>query len=353
MRIAQIAPPWLTVPPPRYGGTERVVSLLAEGLTARGHDVTLFASGGSSTGARLVSPLEVPPAPVDLGNVWDETTHVLDAYRRAGEFDVIHDHTEMGPAVGSLLGGAPVVHTLHQSWTPQTVRLFERLADSVHLVAISHAQAVAGPDVPLAGVIHHGLDLDGFDVPVHKEDRLVWVGRANPDKGPVEAVEVAERAGLPLTMLIKVGEPDEHVYWEQVLAPRLTSTVEVVHNADEATKVRELGRARGLLFPIDWDEPFGLVMIEALACGTPVVATRRGSVQEVVDHGTTGFLVEPDDRVRGSVAAVAHLDELSPADCRRAVEHRFSASRMVAAYDRLFERLATTRTVRAQIAVRL
>lgn len=353
MRIAQIAPPWLTVPPARYGGTERVVSLLAEGLMARGHDVTLFASGGSSTGARLVSPLEVPPPATQLGNVWDETTHVLDAYRRAGEFDVIHDHTEMGPAVGSLLGGPPVVHTLHQTWTPQTVRLFERLADSVHLVAISHAQAVAGPDVPLAGVIHHGLDLTGFATPDHKEDRLIWVGRASPDKGPVEAVEIAERAGLPLTMLIKVGEPDEHHYWDEVLAARLTDGVEVVQNADQATKVRELGRAKGLLFPIDWDEPFGLVMIEALACGTPVVATHRGSVQEVVDHGTTGFLVDPDDRVRGSVSAVAHLDDLSPEDCRRAVEHRFSATRMVAAYDRLFERLVPAHRSAGEIAVQL
>ncbi|MFM7068125.1 MAG: glycosyltransferase, partial [Actinomycetes bacterium] len=143
MRIAQIAPPWLTVPPTRYGGTERIVALLADGLVARGHDVTLFASGGSSTGARLVSPLESTPDAAVLGNIWDETAHVLDAYRRADEFDVIHDHTEMGPAVGALLGSVPVVHTLHQSWTPQTVRLFRRLASSVHLVAISHAQAVA------------------------------------------------------------------------------------------------------------------------------------------------------------------------------------------------------------------
>jgi glycosyltransferase involved in cell wall biosynthesis len=353
MRIAQIAPPWLTVPPARYGGTERVVSMLTEGLMARGHEVTLFASGGSSTGARLVSPLEVPPAAVDLGNVWDETTHVLAAYRRAGEFDVIHDHTEMGPAVGSLLGGPPVVHTLHQTWTPQTVRLFEQLADSVHLVAISHAQAVAGPDVPLAGVVHHGLDLSEFRVPAEKEDRLIWVGRASPDKGPVEAVEIAERSGLPLTMLIKVGEPDEHRYWDEVLSRRLTPDVEVVQNADQATKVEALGRARGLLFPIDWDEPFGLVMIEALACGTPVVATRRGSVPEVVDHGTTGFLVDPDDRVAGSVEAVSHLDDLSPGECRSAVELRFSAPRMVAAYDRLFERLVPARRSTGQIAVQL
>ncbi len=353
MRIAQIAPPWLTVPPARYGGTERVVSLLAEGLLARGHEVTLFASGGSSTGARLVSPLEVPPRPDELGNVWDETTHVLDAYRRAEEFDVVHDHTEMGPAVGALLGRVPVVHTLHQSWTPQTVRLFRRLADSVHLVAISHAQAVAGPDVPMAGVIHHGLDLSDFPLVPDKEDRLVWVGRASPDKGPVEAIEVAARAGLPLTMLIKVGEPDEQHYWEHVLSRRLTDTVDVVHNADHAVKVDALGRARGLLFPIDWDEPFGLVMIESLACGTPVVATRRGSVPEVVDDGRTGFLVDPDDRVGGSVAAVDRLATLSPADCRAAVEQRFSASRMVAAYDRLFERLVPAVRPGAPTTVRL
>ena len=341
MRIAQIAPPWLTVPPGRYGGTERVVALLADGLAERGHDVTLFASGGSVTEAHLVSPLERPPEPAVLGNVWDETSHVLDAYRRADEFDLIHDHTEIGPAMGALLG-APVVHTLHQSWNPRTSALLSRVAESVHLVAISHAQAVAGPDLRLAGVIHHGLDPDDFTWPNVKEDRLVWVGRSSPDKGPVEAVEIAARVGMPLTMLIKIGEPDERRYWEQVIAPRLTDEVEVVHNADQATKAAELARARAMLFPIDWDEPFGLVMIESLASGTPVVATDRGSVPEIVDHGATGFRVPPDDRVGGSVAALSRIDTVSPVRCRSAFEERFSARRMVAAYDRLFEHLAGT-----------
>ncbi len=351
MRIAQIAPPWLTVPPVRYGGTERVVALLTEGLVARGHEVTLFATGGSSTGARLISPLEEVPDPSVLGNVWDEASHVFDAYSLSDEFDIIHDHTELGPAVGSLLGNVPVVHTLHQTWTNRTVPLLRRLANSVHLVAISHAQAESGPDLPLAGVIHHGLDPNDFVHSVDREERLIWVGRASPDKGPVEAIEIAERAGIPLTMLIKVGEPDEHHYWDSVIAPALTSNVDVIRNADQPTKVAEMGRAMALLFPIDWDEPFGLVMIEALACGTPVIATDRGSVREVIDHGTTGFRVPIDNRVEGSLAALDRIGTISSTACRSAYEERFSARRMVAAYDRLFEHLVATHSESALMAV--
>jgi glycosyltransferase involved in cell wall biosynthesis len=341
MRIAQIAPPWFPVPPDGYGGTERVVALLADGLAERGHDVTLFASGGSRSRARIQSPMPSAPDPEILGNLWDDAFHASAAYTHANEFDIIHDHSGIiGACLGALMrGGPPVAHTLHGPWHEQARRQFALLDGRLHLVAISMAQRVSNPYVRYAGVIHHGLDPDLLRVGREKEDRLAFLGRSSPDKGILEALAIAARADLPMTMMVKISEPGEKDYWHTIIEPHLHGGIEVIVNADHETKVDRLGRARALVFPMCWNEPFGLVMIEALGCGTPVVVTRRGSAPEIVRHGETGFLVDPDDPVEGSVAAIARLDEIDPLTCRRSFEASFSAPRMVDQYEALFTTL--------------
>jgi glycosyltransferase involved in cell wall biosynthesis len=338
MRIAEIAPPWFTVPPAAYGGIELVVSLLADGLTARGHDVTLVASGGSETKAALATPLDKTPEPALLGNVWFEAFHALVAYLQAASFDVIHDHSGVvGPALGSLLGGRPpVVHTLHGPWTEPARRYYRLLDERVHLVAVSNAQRDDFPELRYAAVVRNGIDVDAYPFSDRKDDYLIFIGRANPDKGPAQAIEVARRARIPLIMVVKKQEPFEVSYWDEMVAPLVTDEVEVLEELDHTTKVRLLAGARALIFPIQWAEPFGLVMVEAMACGTPVIACPAGAAVEIVEEGTNGFLRHSVDEL---AEVVARADECSPAACRARVAQDFSASAMVDAYERLFRSL--------------
>ncbi|HEX9505166.1 MAG TPA: glycosyltransferase, partial [Acidimicrobiia bacterium] len=230
MKIAQIAPPWFAVPPQGYGGIELVVALLADGFAARGHDVTLFSSGGSQTKAQLVSPLIDPPDPALLGNVWYDALHAVVSYLAIGdEFDIVHDHSGIiGPAMGALRPGRPsIVHTLHGPWTEPSRRFYGVLQDYVNLVAISESQRADNPDVRYAEVVHNGIDLDAYPFRERKDDFLVYIGRANPDKGPTLAIEVARRAGLPLAMVVKKNEPFERTYWDEIVAPMLNDEVEV------------------------------------------------------------------------------------------------------------------------------
>jgi glycosyltransferase involved in cell wall biosynthesis len=338
VRIAQIAPVWFAVPPSGYGGIELVVSLLTEGLVDRGHDVTLFASGGSQTKATLVAPMDEPPDPALLGNVWYEAFHSLSAYLQAGEFDAIHDHSGIiGPALGALLAGRPpVVHTLHGPWTEPSRRYYSLVHDRVHLVAISAAQRADHPGIRYAGVVHNGIDLATYPMVEAKDDFLVYIGRSNPDKGPTIAIEVARRAGLPLAMIVKRNEPFERAYWEEMVAPALNDEVEVFEAVTHATKTDLLSRARAMIFPIQWPEPFGLVMVEAMACGTPVVACPAGAAVELVEEGVTGFL---RDSIDDLAAAVGDVDRCSPQACRERVSRHFSAEAMVAGYERILGEL--------------
>lgn len=338
LRIALIAPVWLPIPPPGYGGIERVVQLLAAELTDRGHDVTLFALGGSTAPSGVRSFLQVPPRMDDPGAFADELFHSLSAYSFAGEFDVIHDHTGIGPALGAMLGGTPpVVHTLHGPWTPRGRRMAELLQDRIHLVAISHAQARANQAVACDAVVHNGVALDDYPFSAAKEDYLAYVGRVSPEKGTHLAVEIARRAGLPLKMAVKRIEDAEWAYWEELVAPRLTGHEEIYDQPSHQVKWEIMAHARATLFPVDWPEPFGLVMAESMACGTPVLARPYGSVPEVVLDGVTGFLRHD----AAALAAAAGLaTDLDPAACRRRVEKRFSAGAMVDGYERLYLRLA-------------
>ena len=342
MRILQIAPPWFAVPPSGYGGIERVVASLADGLAERGHDVLLVASGGSHTRARLVTPYDAPPSE-DLGDALVELPHLLAAYEWSDGVDVVHDHTLIGTALASVGDGPPVVHTLHGDWTPQVGPLLGHVGGRVRLVAISHNQASRAPaGVCIDGMVHNGIDVDRypFRSRADEDGHLAFLGRAGADKGADAAVRVAARTGRPLRMAVKINEADERLWWRQVMEPLLASTdaeVELVLDADHDEKVEVIAGAHALVCPLRWDEPFGLMMAEAGACGTPVVAWERGAATELVRDGETGVLVAPDD-VDGLCAAVERLDGLDRRVVRSHVEERFSDRRMVRDYERLYRR---------------
>ncbi len=338
MRIAEIAPVWVPVPPPGYGGIELVVSHLAEGLAARGHDVTLYAAHGSRTGTKLVSPVERDPDSQIGTDVTDEIVHALPAYLHADEYDVIHDHTGMGTALGAARNAPPpVVHTLHGPWTDASRRFFHAVSPPIHLIAISEAQKAGNPGLNYAGVVYNGLDLEAHPWNKDKDDFVVFLGRCNPEKGPELAVEVAKRAGVRLVMIVKRSEPAEHDHWEKEVAPRLTGDEELIFDATHELKNDLLARARATLFPIQWPEPFGLVMIESMACGTPVLAMAKGAAPEVVVDGKTGFLTDTVDEM---VEAVGRIDEISPETCRQHVVENFSAEAMVEKTEKILEQVA-------------
>lgn len=343
MKILLVAPPWLPVPPFAYGGVEWVVGGLADGLVDAGHDVTLVASGGSHTKAQLECVFPEPPFE-QLGDVRIETIQALSAYQKREHFDIIHDHTSaVGPALASLGTGPPVVHTLHNPWNDEQASLIQLTAPPVHLVAISHDQAARAPEgTPIAAVIHNGIPVDRYPFSSDKEDYLLFVGRAHPEKGPNLAIEIAQRLGRPLIMAIKINQADEFEYWANVLQPLVRSAgvpIEVARNPEHEQKADLMRKAAVLVVPIQWAEPFGLVMPEANACGTPVVAFAAGAAPEVIAHGKTGFVVPPGD-IDAFCVAVEKTTELAALECRAHVAAWFGVERMVAEYLGLFEELA-------------
>jgi len=337
VRIAVIAPPWYPVPPSGYGGIEWVVALLADGLTDRGHEVTLFAPPGSRTEARLVPPLgEVPPEEL-IGDPWYEAAHAVSAYERGHEFDILHDHTgPVGASIGAM-SDCPTVHTLHGPFTDQTRMLYRRIAHGHWFVAISESQRSMAPEnLRWAGVVYNGIPLDHYPFREDKDDFLFFLGRADEEKAPHLAIQAARRAGRRLVMCVTTKNEREQAYWADKVEPLLSDDVEVRGECDQEQKADLLGRAAALLFPIQWAEPFGLVMTEAMACGTPVVAWRNGSVPEVVADGETGFVVSS---VEEMAAAIARVGDLDPHVMRARVKERFSAEGMVAGYERVYQRV--------------
>jgi glycosyltransferase involved in cell wall biosynthesis len=336
LRIAQIAPCWLSVPPKGYGGIEAMVARLADGLVDRGHDVTLFASGDSTTTGDLDSVYDEAPGMAEaVDKPYLEFPHILNAYERAGEFDVVHDHTfPVGPSIGTKVADAAVVHTVHGPPTHPSARpTYGALGDRVHLVAISDYQRQATPEVTYTATVHNGVAVEEHPFLAEKDDYLLFIGRMCNDKGAHLAVEAATRAGRPLVMAGKMAEPAEKAYWDEKVKPLLTDDVEYIGEADEPTKFDLFSRAACTLMPIQWPEPFGLVMVESMACGTPVVALRNGSVPEIVEDGVTGFVVdELDDFVR----AIDDVGSIDASDCRRVAEERFSIDAMVSGYERVY-----------------
>jgi glycosyltransferase involved in cell wall biosynthesis len=338
MRIAEVSPPWLAVPPSGYGGIEWVVALLADGLVERGHDVTLFATGDSRTKAELEFVFETAPGPKFINSIWHDTLHSLHVYRDVSRFDVIHEHTVWSGLVAATLIDVPVVHTLHGPFTSEMRQLYERVADRIWFVAISENQRSHMPELRYGGVVYNGIDTSLYPLRKEKEDFVLFLGRVTPDKGPVRAVEAAREAGIPLVMAVKIASPDEEDYWKKEVEPRLPEGTTILPEIPLEQKVDLLSRARAVLFPIDWEEPFGLVMTEAMACGTPVIATPRGSVPEVIADGETGFIVPVETYPEAAAEALTRLGDIDPEACRGWVEKRFSKEAMVAGYETVFQR---------------
>jgi glycosyltransferase involved in cell wall biosynthesis len=336
MRIAIVSPPWFPVPPTGYGGIEWIVWLLAEGLTAQGHEVTLFASGDSRTNAKLAAVY--PTAPSELiGRTVPDLRHLLSALERAGEFDVINDHTgPLGAVLGELVD-TPVVHTVHGPLDGEPGEVYEtigRVAPGVGLISLSLNQRRPKPDLNWVANVPNALDLEHYPCHPHTGDYLLFLGRMNHEKGAHRAVAVAMELGLPLKLAGKLREPRERKYFEEFVEPHLGDGIEFLGEVNHGTKVELLQNARCTLFPIEWEEPFGLVMIESMACGTPVIATRHGAVPEVIEGGRGGLVV---DHWREIPSALERADEIDPVECRRYAEERFAPERMVADYLRAYE----------------
>jgi glycosyltransferase involved in cell wall biosynthesis len=337
MRIAQVSPLHESVPPRGYGGTERVVSYLTEELVRQGHAVTLFASGDSRTSAELVP---ICPRALRLGGGGDPLAHLVvmleRVARRAHEFDIVHWHVDYLHFPLSRRLGVPQLTTMHGRLDlPELQCIFDEFRD-MPVVSISQAQRAPLPQARFCGTVHHGLPRELYPFEPRPGDYVAFVGRMSPEKRVDRAIEIARRAGLPLKIAAKI-DPAERAYFERDIAPLLSQPhVEFVGEIAEKDKRGFLGGARCLLFPIDWPEPFGLVMIEAMACGTPVVAFRRGSVPEVVEDGVTGFVVDDVDQ---AVLATRRAALLERGRCRDAFERRFAVERMTRDYVALYDRL--------------
>jgi glycosyltransferase involved in cell wall biosynthesis len=333
MKIAMLAPISWRTPPRHYGPWELVTSLLTEALIARGVDVTLFATLDSQTSGTLAGVVPHPyseDSSIDA-KVW-EALHVAHVFERAGAFDLIHNQADFVPLVFSRLVQTPLVTTIHGFSSSRIMPAFEAYQDRVAYVAISEADR--SPALKYAATIHHGVPLEAFAFDPRGSDDLLFFGRMHPDKGAADAVEVARRAGRKLTM---AGIVQDEGYFRRDVAPAIDGErVAYLGAVGGDLRVRTLGAARALLHLIHFDEPFGLSVIEAMACGTPVIAFNRGSMPELIDHGVTGFLVDTVDEAVEAVEAVGRLDRRA---CRAAVEARFSVDRMAERYIDLYRAL--------------
>jgi glycosyltransferase involved in cell wall biosynthesis len=343
LRIAMLAPPWITVPAAGYGGVESVVSTLTEALVGRGHEVTLFCAPGSVSSAN-VETLLARPHPDEIERSLYEVDHVAQAFDRidaasdAARFDVIHDHCGFtGLAMANRIE-TPLIHTLHGPFTAETAAFYARHGHKAALVGISHAQLASAPaGLDAIGSIPNPIDLRDWPLQERKGDYLLWIGRMTPEKGPHRAIAAARAVDVPL-VLAGVIQPGQQAFFDQEVAPHVDGhRVRFVGEVTGSAKRSLFARARGLLMPIRWNEPFGMVMIEALACGTPVIAFREGAAREVVIDGKTGFLVDNE----GAMAdAVGQLSRIRAQDCRDWVSQNCDAEVVAADYERAYRSIA-------------
>lgn len=334
MHIAMIAPPYFDVPPKAYGGIETVVADLVDVLVARGHKVTLIGAGQHATRAqRFITTYDIGPAD-RLGEPMPELVHAakVASFLEALDADVIHDHTMAGPlmARGRL---TPTVVTAHGPVHGDPGEFYRALGGTVHLVAISNTQRSSAPDLPWAATVHNAIRVETFPFRADKEDYAFFLGRFHPEKAPHLAIDAARAAGMPIIMAGKCSEPIERAYFDREIKGRLGPDVSIVGVADSITKRRLLARAACLLFPIRWEEPFGMVVIEAMACGTPVVALRRGAVPELIVDGQTGIIVNEPTELAAGIAQARSID---PASCRKHVETDFTAEVMAEGYEAVY-----------------
>lgn len=339
-----LAPPWIPVPPPGYGGIEAVVDLLTRELVRRGHDVTLFAAPGSRSPAEVRTLLD-RPHPDEIERSLHEVDHVarafaeIDAARRRGRpYDVVHDHCGFAALAMADRLSTPLVHTLHGPFTPDTTRFYAHHGRKAHMVAISHAQLGDGPPtLEAAGVVPNPIDADEWPLVRDKEPFLLWVGRMTADKGPHRAIAAAREAGMRLVLAGPV-QPGQERFFEREVAPMVDGEqIAYVGEIAGAAKKRLFSRARALLMPIRWPEPFGMVMLEAMVCGTPVIAFPEGAARELVLPAETGFLVDDE---RAMARACREVGAIDPERCRAAAVARFDVRAVADAYERIYRRVA-------------
>ncbi|MEU5548816.1 MULTISPECIES: glycosyltransferase family 4 protein [unclassified Micromonospora] len=341
-----VVPPWLSVPPPGYGGLEQVVAGLVDALVDRGHAVTLMGAGAAhGTAGDFLATLD--ELQYDrLGESLPELAHLarVNHLLSAADFDVVHDHTTIGPLVAGRRA-VPTVATVHGNPVGEYGTVLSDTDQGVGLVAISHAQRRLNPRLPWVGTVHNAMEVGGFPRKTAAGDGpVLWLARFSPDKGPDLAIRACREAGLALVLAGKCSEPAEQRYFDEVVRPLLGPDVTVVRDADREVALRLLVEASCLIMPIQWEEPFGIVMLEAMATGTPVVALRRGAVPELVRPGVTGLICERPEELP---AALREAPRLDPADCVAHVARTFSVERMAAGYEEVYRRFLAAATPRS------
>ncbi len=349
LRIAQVAPLWFTIPPQKYGGIERIVAYLTDGLVDRGHEVTLFAAPGSKTKAKLVS---VYPTPLIEANIawsnpiWNlRNLSLVYEMANSGKFDLIHTHLDLWALFFQNLTMIPTLHTMHNplyrdnadAGKDDRLRLFGEMSPTTHIAFISKShlsQAMA--QLTHTYVVYNGIDFSHFTFNKKGGDRFVWIARMNKHKGVENAIAAAERTGTKLLLAGRI-DPTQTEYFEKVIQPHLGKNISYVGELSQEELSDFYGNAKALLYPIEWEEPFGLVVVEAMACGTPVIAYRRGSMPELIEDGKTGFVIESS--IDALVDAMGHIEQIDRATVRKATEERFSKERMVEEYETLYYQL--------------
>ncbi len=337
LRIAQVAPLWFSIPPKKYGGIERIISFLSDGLVQKGHQVTLFASGDSKTKAKLIAPVKKGVKEMGVkwnAYWWNNLVHSM-AFERAKEFDIIHCHWIIMGAYFQRLVKTPVLHTMHN--IPQESHLrwkvFEYYKNDLNLVFISKSERKNTPiRLKNSWIIYNGIDLTPFKFNAKPQDHFIWVARICPAKGPQNAIKIAKKAGVKLLLAGQIQKQHQE-YFKTKIKPHLSSRIKYVGELTQKQLVSFYGRGKATLYPIEWEEPFGLVMAESMACGTPVIAFRRGSVPELIDDGKTGFIAKT---ISEAVKAVKKIDQIDRVDCRSRIENLFSKEKMVDEYEKLY-----------------
>ncbi|HEX5542567.1 MAG TPA: glycosyltransferase family 4 protein [Micromonospora sp.] len=340
LRIAMVVPPWYEVPPPGYGGLEQVCSALVDALAARGHHVTLFGAGSrTGTDSEFVGTGELQHS--RLGQIMPELAHLArtDRMLSADSFDIVHDHTTAGPLLARRRA-VPTVVTVHGRPTGELGDILCDVDPAIGLVAISHAQRRLNPDLPWIATVYHGLPVQELDLqPTRGTGPVLWLARFTADKGPDLAIRACQEAGLPLVLAGKCNEPNEKRYLREVVEPMLGPDVTLLVNPKRDQTAALMRTSRCLILPIRWDEPFGMVMLEAMAVGTPVVALRRGAVPELVRQGETGMICDDPAELPQALREVESID---PMACVRHVRDNFSADLMARGYERVYQRWAAT-----------